>query len=268
MGDASRSAAPTRRPAHRSVFGAAPRTAAIRSGSTSRRSPSAMPARRQRQARPAPCRSSAHRATPRMAPHSPSSTTRAGSGFLSWARRPHHGRLRGGRSARLAAGLVGDPGQWPRPRRPAAGGAAVGRPPARRGGPRPAPRRAGGAADRPPDTWRPAAQRDAARQRRDAADRRARRSGRLPAHRPGQSRRVGSAVPGGDRAGSGHGAHHRARDAGLVRGFHPEPDQLLVARAAPQGGLTARGIWLLRVDGADARGELRASDGTDARWLP
>ena len=50
--------------------------------------------------------------------------------------------------------------------------------------------------------------------------------------------------------------------------FTPEPDQLLVARAAPQGGLTARGIWLLRVDGADARGELRASDGTDARWLP
>jgi len=50
--------------------------------------------------------------------------------------------------------------------------------------------------------------------------------------------------------------------------FTPEPDQLLVARAAPQGGLTARGIWLLHVDGADARAELRASEGTDSRWLP
>ena len=50
--------------------------------------------------------------------------------------------------------------------------------------------------------------------------------------------------------------------------FTPEPDQLLVARAAPQGGLTARGIWLLHVAGAEARGELRASDGSVPRWLP
>jgi hypothetical protein len=50
--------------------------------------------------------------------------------------------------------------------------------------------------------------------------------------------------------------------------FTPEADELLVARAAPQGGLTARGIWLLRVDGSDARGDLRAADGTAPRWLP
>jgi len=51
--------------------------------------------------------------------------------------------------------------------------------------------------------------------------------------------------------------------------FTPEPDELLVARAAPQGGLTARGIWLLRVVGTGAaRADLRAADGSAPRWLP
>ena len=50
--------------------------------------------------------------------------------------------------------------------------------------------------------------------------------------------------------------------------FTPEPNELLVARAAPQGGLTARGVWLLRIDGSAARADLRAPDGSAARWLP
>ncbi len=50
--------------------------------------------------------------------------------------------------------------------------------------------------------------------------------------------------------------------------FTPEPDALLVARAAPQGGLTARGVWVLRVAGSSARGDLRAADGFAPRWLP
>ncbi|MEP6680231.1 MAG: Ig-like domain-containing protein [Chloroflexota bacterium] len=50
--------------------------------------------------------------------------------------------------------------------------------------------------------------------------------------------------------------------------FTPEPDALLVARAAPQGGLTARGVWVLRVAGSAARGDLRAADGSAPRWLP
>jgi hypothetical protein len=50
--------------------------------------------------------------------------------------------------------------------------------------------------------------------------------------------------------------------------FTPEADELLVARAAPQGGLTARGIWLLRIDGSGARADLRAADGSAPRWLP
>lgn len=50
--------------------------------------------------------------------------------------------------------------------------------------------------------------------------------------------------------------------------FTPEPDELFVARAAPQGGLTARGIWLLHVVGSGARADLRAADGSAPRWLP
>ncbi len=50
--------------------------------------------------------------------------------------------------------------------------------------------------------------------------------------------------------------------------FTPEPDELLVARAAPQGGLPARGVWVLRIAGSSARGDLRAADGSAPRWLP
>ncbi len=50
--------------------------------------------------------------------------------------------------------------------------------------------------------------------------------------------------------------------------FTPEADELLVARAAPQGGLTARGVWVLRIAGSTARADLRTADGSAPRWLP